>query len=245
VKECIAIQDERDSVLFIIAPTRPFTPVEIEALKGYLAGGNTIFLADESFAGNLLLAELDSSIRISGQNLSSIDREYQNPALILAKSHAEHPLLEGVDTLLLNHPAALTGGETLVASTLLSWIDEDGNQQINEGERMGRSVVLARETVGGGEMLVLSDPSIFINGMMGLEKSRDNERFIDNLLILHPHLFIEQAHTSTGTSGLVIDIRERIQKANVFKLLLLTVIIGLLVIAQRVSHGGLHGHERN
>ena len=169
MKECIAIQGERDGVLFIIAPIRPFTPVEIEALKGYLAGGNTIFLADESFAGNLLLAALDSSIRISGQNLSSIEREYQNPALILAKSRTEHPLLEGVDTLLLNHPAALTGGETLVASTLLSWIDEDGNQQINEGEKMGRSVILARETLGGGEVLVLSDPSIFINGMTGLE----------------------------------------------------------------------------
>ncbi|KUK63945.1 MAG: Uncharacterized protein XE10_0044 [Methanoculleus marisnigri] len=243
MEDCTAIRNERDTILLIIAPNRPFDPAEIESLKDYLAGGNTIFIADESFAGNELLAALGSSIRIGARNLSSIDREYQDPALILARSSAEYPLLEDVDTLLLNRPAALTGGETLAASTLLSWIDEDGDRQIGKGEAMGRHAVLAREMIGGGEVIVLADGSLFINGMTELAASRDNTRFIANLLALRPHLAVEQAHTATGSSGLVIDVREGIQKTNIFKLLILTVLIGLSAVAQRMSRGGFHGRE--
>jgi hypothetical protein len=243
VEDCTDVADKRDGILLIIAPDRPFDPAEIESLRNYLAVGNTVFIADESSAGNELLAALGSSIRIGARNLSSIDREYQDPGLILARSSADHPLLAGVDTLLLNRPAALTGGETLAASTLLSWIDEDGDRRIGEGEAMGRRAVLAREAIGGGEVIVLADRSIFINGMTELAASRDNSRFIANLLTLRPRLAVEQAHTATGSSNLVIDARERIQKTNIFKLLLLTILIGVLAVAQWLSCRGAYGRK--
>ncbi|MDD3069852.1 MAG: DUF4350 domain-containing protein [Methanoculleus horonobensis] len=245
VTDCTAIRNMQGGLLIIIAPDRLFTPAEIESLQEYLAGGNTIFIADESSAANPLLTALGSSIRIGARNLSSVDREFQNPGLILARSCADHPLLEDVDTLLLNRPAALTGGETLAASTFLSWVDEDGDQQIDTGETMGRHAVLARETLGGGEVIVLADGSIFINGMTELAASRDNSRFIENLLELRPRLAVEQAHSATGRSNLVIDVQERIQKTNVLKLILLTILIGLLTLAQSVSCGRFHGRNRD
>ena len=110
---------------------------------------------------------------------------------------------------------------------------------------MGRHAVLAREMLGGGEVIVLADGSIFINGMTELAASRDNSRFIENLLELRPHLAVEQAHSATGRSNLVIDVQERIQKTNVLKLILLTILIGLLALAQSVSCGRFHGRNRD
>jgi hypothetical protein len=85
----------------------------------------------------------------------------------------------------------------------MSWIDKNGNKRINSDEMMGRFAVMAQEKAGKGEIIVLSDPSIFINAMQDPGANWDNRQLVRNLAGNAGPLLIDQMNSrTTATEGM-------------------------------------------
>ena len=191
------------TLLLIIAPERLPSVQETAAYRSFLERGNTILLADDFGTGNAILRGIGSRIVILPGNLSSIDRAYNDPYAVVAYPVANVSPVRLISAILLNRPAPLEGGDPLLTSSIMSWIDTNGNKRIDRDEMMGRFAVMAKEKIGGGEIIVLSDPSIFINSMQGLDAKWDNRQLIGNLVDRADPVLIDQMNSrTTGTEGM-------------------------------------------
>jgi hypothetical protein len=188
-----------DAVLLIIAPQGSPGADEIAAYRAFLARNNTIVLCDDFGSGNEFLTAVGSGISILPGNLTSVDRDYAVGAAVKGYRAENHTLVENVSTVLFNRPAALKGGTPLLQTSLLSWVDRNANGRIDGDETVGRYPVCAVERVGGGEVIVVGDPGIFLNAMSGF--SGENRQFIDALLSLRPVLLVDQGWSRTAAAA--------------------------------------------
>jgi hypothetical protein len=67
----------------------------------------------------------------------------------------------------------------IARSSIASWLDTSGDRLHEAGEPQGPFPILARERMGQGTIVLLSDPSILINGM---NSNLDNLIFSTNLM---------------------------------------------------------------
>jgi hypothetical protein len=200
-----------NALLLIIAPGRPPAGQEIGAYRDFLLQGNTIVLADDFGTGKEILRGLGSRISVLPGNLSSVDRAYADSYSVVAYRVANISPVESVSTLVLNRPAPLEGGKPLMATSLISWIDANGDRRINSNEMLGKFSVMAEDEFGRGRLVVLSDPSIFINSMQDLEKNWDNRQLIRTLADHDGPFLVDQMNSRTtdtdGLSGILHVIR--------------------------------------
>ncbi len=195
----------RNALLVIIAPEGSYTPAEIARYKAFLEQGNSILLADDSGSGNLLLRGLGSSIELGQGNVSSAERSYIDPGALIGRRCADHPLLENCTELQFNHPWTVTGGTPLIRTSLLSWIDQNGNGRIDPGEPQGSYDLCSCEAIGRGEIIVLADPSLFINSMLAIDSQADNAQFLRQVTESHPSVLLDQTRSRTASGGRIID----------------------------------------
>jgi len=179
--EQLALYHE-NTTLLIIAPVRQPTDTEIAAYRSFLIRGNTIILADDFGTGEAIVRGIGSRISIIPGNLSSIDRLFVDPYSVVVYRVSNETPVTSVTRLVLNRPAPLEGGDALMATSILSWIDDNGDRKINTNEVLGKFTVMAADNIGKGRLVVLSDPSIFVNTMQGLDDTWDNKRFISGLI---------------------------------------------------------------
>jgi hypothetical protein len=187
------------ATLLILAPEGEFSTEEVADLRAFLDSGGRVLIADEEGGANQLLADLGSTIRVRPGNLASLDRSYADPGLFLGHVVGNASHVAGVKTVLLNHPAAVEGGEPLIETSVLTWDDLDGDGRVSGSETFARRVVSAYE----GNLTVLGDPSLFINAMLA-----ENPTFIQNLQPLQ----IDGRHSRTGTENPVINITQWIRE---------------------------------
>ena len=203
-----------NTTLLIIAPDRSPTPEELESYAAFLRDGNTLVLADDFGAGNSILAGLKSRITIIPANLSSLDRMYNEPySVIVYPANEEGPFpLPPKSTL--NHPAYLEGGTPLMLTSVMSWSDGNGDRRFTMGEEMGTFPVMSMDTSGPGRIVVLSDPSIFINSMYSQPENENNRVLIYSLVNYGDMLLIDQMTSrtagETGLGGVLFAIRNSI-----------------------------------
>ena len=183
-----------DATLLILAPDKEFTADEVGYLQAFLAGGGRVLIADEGGTANRLLADLGSTIRVRPGNLSSLERDHIDPGLFAARVVGNASFFAGIETVRVNRPAAIEGGEPLLATPILSWDDADGDGRVGGQETLGTAVVCARE----GNLTVLGDPSLFINAMLA-----ENPGFIEN--IRNEPVRIDGIHSRTGTATPIIN----------------------------------------
>lgn len=184
------------ALFLLIAPEPGASP---GALWTFVNAGNTLLIADESGAANRLLAE--SGLSVDPDPVASMDMEYDDPGSVIARPVANHTLLAGVDRLVFNRPSPVTGGEALVKTSVLSWRDLNANDRIDRDEPLQRSVLAARVSRGKGEVVVVADPSLFINGMVGARGLPGNDRFLDNIVSWNGTLLIDQHRSRTAVTG--------------------------------------------
>ena len=214
-----------DSLLLVIAPKRQPTSQETAAYRAFLERGNMIVIADDFGTGNAILKSIGSRIVILPGNLSSIDREYADPYSIVVYRTTNTSPVQSVSALVLNRPAPLEGGEPLIMSSIMSWVDENGDKRINSDEVMGKFPVMAKERIGNGELVVLSDPSIFVNTMQDLDARWDNQRLIQDLVDRTSPVLIDQMNSRTsdteGMSTMLHVLRTTLSIEIVFVVLLM------------------------
>jgi len=240
-----ALSGSTDTLLLIIAPEAPFSPDEVAALRSFLDRGNTVFIADETGASAELLSGLGSALSVIPGNLSSVDREYSDPRSVIVYPKGEDPLTATVSELVLNRPAAVSGGEILLSTSLFSWMDTSGNGRIDEGEQIASSGVLSREAIGNGTLYLFSDPSIFSNGMLNARLTADNRLFIDQILSLRDDVLVDQSHSLTSGADAVLDMANRVKNTMVLKISLLILTITVLAFACSRRWGEDHGTKNH
>ncbi|MCW4050734.1 MAG: DUF4350 domain-containing protein [Candidatus Bathyarchaeota archaeon] len=177
-----------NSTLMIIGPSRHFTEEEKNHIEGYLMRGGSVVLADDFGTGNELLELLGVDVRFNGSVLLDRlmnDGSYQLPLVTDARMAG--------GSIVLNYPTVLqnVGGLEVVAfSSGFSYLSESIAYP-DAGSRFGSFPVLGRLVVGEGELVLLSDSSVFINGMIG---KSGNEGLLDGLV--RGVLLIDESHSS-------------------------------------------------
>lgn len=225
-----SLSGKQNSTLLIIAPKKPYSAYELSDYRSYIQRGNIIILADDFGTGNDFLRGIGSSIRILPGIVASVDRAYNDSYAIVSYPVFNHSLTRNVSSIVLDKGAALEGGEPLIKTTLMSWIDADNNARITKKEMLGKYTVLTREHIGKGEIIVLSDPSIFINAMNSLDDKWDNKIFIKNILALSNHLVIDQANSRTSDTDGYSTIMQDLKSSSLSMLAFIGLLLFILII---------------
>ena len=174
--------DPRADALVIIGPTKPFTSAEGIHIAAFVRQGGELLLADDFGSGNTLLEEMGSTARFSGSLMVDLAYEKQPEFSVLFDLRQDR-LTTNVSTLLLNYPSSLivnsTTTDVIAYSSIASWLDTNGNRLQEWGEPRGPFPIVARERFGFGRILLISDPSVLINGM---RDKLDDGVFSDNVI---------------------------------------------------------------
>ncbi|MFQ5996058.1 MAG: DUF4350 domain-containing protein [Dehalococcoidales bacterium] len=179
----------------ILIPYLQFNPAELEALDSFIDRGGTLVLADDYGYGNQILQYLGLRARFSGQSLLDPLSNYKNERFPQISRLKFSPFTDQIDSLILNHATCLTdvnAAEALALSSSFSFLDLNGDQIWQEGEPTGPLPVISHHDLGNGEIILISDPSLFINSM---ETMASNDQFIQNMAaITKSNLLIDQSH---------------------------------------------------
>lgn len=178
----LVLRSAPPDTLILVEPHHLLKGEEKDRIREFVTNGGTLMVIGKKPSANGMLEAAGSTIKIQESALSSMDREYDNPRMVIAYQAQEHSLLEGVKSVALNQPSTLTGGETLLETSVLSWIDTNSNGRVDGTETFGKEPVMAREGIGHGEIIVLSDSGILINSMDFTVSERDNVQLRENLV---------------------------------------------------------------
>jgi hypothetical protein len=125
---------------------------------------------------------MEATSRFSGSLAMDLAFEKQ-PEFSVCFDFSSDQVTHNVTTALLNYPTALTVDEgttkVLARTSVASWLDTNGNRLEEPGEPRGPFPILARERLGEGNILLLADPSVLINGMNGF---LNNSALASNML---------------------------------------------------------------
>jgi len=179
----------------ILIPYLNFAPEELEELNKFVTRGGTLILADDYGYGNQILKYLGLKARFSGQPLLDPLSNYKNRWFPRISHIIPSPITSNTESLVLNHATGLTEVETsdaLALSSVFSFLDLNGDQTWEEGEPTGPLPVISRHNLGNGQIILIADPSIFINSMETMES---NYILIQNIAaITTSNLLFDQSH---------------------------------------------------
>jgi len=192
------VLDPQTNSLVIIGPTKTFTTAEATHVGDFIKAGGIMLLADDFGTGNSLLQGMNATTRFSEDLVIDLAYEKQ-PEFSVVFDIDEDPLTNNVSTLLLNYPSSLVvdpSTTTAIAfSSIASWLDVNGNRQQEWGEPRGPFPMIAKERLGAGWIILVSDPSVFINGM---HEYMDNAVFANNTIsqvcIARDSVYFDESH---------------------------------------------------
>ncbi len=184
----------------VLVPYTPLSRPRLEELRDYLTEGGTLVLADDFGHGNQLLSILGLTARFSGSMLLDPVFHHESQKLPWIPRIATTPLMMNIESLVFNHATSLanvTSRETLASSSSLSFLDLNGNESLDDGEPMGPLPVISRHDFGDGSVILISDPSVLINGMQPLANNSD---LVSSITAIAPsRVFIDQSHLPHST----------------------------------------------
>jgi hypothetical protein len=166
----------------VLIPSLPPSRSDLEALKAYVENGGALILMNDFGAGNAVLTGLGVEARFDDRLLVDPLFTHRSRRLPRIVDLLGGPLAEGVETLVLNHATVISedpGLRIVARSSLASFLDANKNGQRDPGEPQGPFTIAGLARVGVGRAVLISDPSIMVNGMLDLG---DNRRFVRNVL---------------------------------------------------------------
>lgn len=194
------------SLIIILAPRESYTDADVARVRGFLQRGGAVLIAeDRRVDTNELLAQLGVSARVDGRQLRDPQQYYRNPALPVVTDFSNSSAVFGagdVEELTLNRGTALreTDGTAIANTTEFAYLDANSNGQLDSSEQFQSYPVMSSEQVSDGRVIVVSDPSIFINRML----ERDGNRaFVDQLVASYDRVVIDSSH-APGTPPAIV-----------------------------------------
>jgi hypothetical protein len=161
-------------------PYTPFSSGDLDILKGFTQSGGLLIVMDDYGYGNQILERLGTGIRFSGKPLLDPLYNYKNPLFPRISDFASQ--FAPVESISLNHATSLEDvpqGAVIALSSSFSYLDTDGSGTKTQGDIAGPLTVVAHEKSGNGYVIMVSDPSLIINSMLGMD---DNMVFTSLLI---------------------------------------------------------------
>lgn len=173
----------QSATALILEPTDSYSEPESDAVASFLDRGGTVVIAAEGDSeANQLLTTLGVSSQFDGRALRDEQRHYGNPALPIGTSVREATVTSNVSQLTVNHGTTVSASEdatVLINSSAFSYIDANANDELDPAEPIQEHPIVVREAVENGSVVLVSDGSVFINGMLD---RTDNRQFAANVL---------------------------------------------------------------
>jgi hypothetical protein len=172
------------SLLAIIGPSMNFSGRESSSIGNFLKNGGIVLLADDFGTGNSLLEGLNVSARFSGEPLADLYYYSKNPDFPIITDFSPSRATDNLSAIVLDRPSYLNTGNSssvikIGSSSPFSFIDPSGTGRPSPNETINSYTVLATVRIGRGLLLLVADPSMFINDMISLY---DNVRLFQNAL---------------------------------------------------------------
>lgn len=178
----------------IVVPYLELTDIELEQLASFVNNGGRLILADDYAHGNSVLAYLGLATRFSGEILLDPLSNYKNANFPLINHIQSDPLTQGTESLVLNHATSLenvSDANAIALSSSFSFLDLDEDGQYDEDETSGPLPVIGHESLGQGQVIIIADPSLFINSM---DELGGNQALLDNIAATTDALYLDQSH---------------------------------------------------
>jgi len=207
--------DAEGTVVFVLSPDNRYASGERETIREFVTEGGTLVVA-ENFDphGNGLLRGVGVETRFDGALVRDEEHFETGPTFPRATNVTDHQYTRDVEELTLNHGTVLrtngtnaTNATTLIRTSSFSYLDVNRNNELDDSETLQEHPVVAVEQIGAGQVIVASDPSVFINAMLDQD---GNRQFTRNLLAGHDRAAVDVSHTGGVplVAWLVLAIRE-------------------------------------
>jgi hypothetical protein len=191
-----------NSTLLMLGPSKPFTENDVLEVRKYLAEGGSVVLADDFGSANTLLEGLGLRVRFSGELMKDPLFKDRNELMPVAYTFNQSLKERGVSEMVMNYPTVLneTEGVTVLSwSSSFSYVSSKvASPSVNSPS--GPFPLIAEADVGGGRLVLVSDPSMFINGMLG---SGDNSAVLGSFM--RGSVAIDETHSIPSTLTVVKD----------------------------------------
>ena len=189
-------------VTLILIPYLNITPTELAELQSFITQGGTLILADDYGLGNQILEHLRLEVRFSGKPLLDPLFNHKNQRFPQISHITASRITSNTESLTLNHATSLVNvkdSDALALSSSSSFLDLNSNGSFDlDEEPNGPLPVISQHNLGRGKIILISDPSIFINSMANLASNRI---FIQNIAaITTSALLIDQSHLPALTN---------------------------------------------
>jgi hypothetical protein len=224
--------------LFVIGPSTPFSGSESGLVKSFVSTGGRLVVCDDFGSANTLLSGIGLSSRFSGGLLTDPLFNFRNSWLLTVPRVG----IQGVGSIAMNYATTLSssssldsGGSVLAFSSPFSYIEPSQPNAPVSSAPLGPFPVAARVPLGAGEVYLISDSSVFINSMLGLQGNRQLALYLGSGTVL-----LDGSHWSVGPATALRNFELGVYSAlsaPELKYTLLLVGAGL-VIASRTGGGG-------
>ncbi|WP_458189239.1 DUF4350 domain-containing protein [Haladaptatus sp. NG-WS-4] len=188
--------DPNDTIAVVISPIIEYGPTERSRVKKFVRNGGTLIVA-EDFGGhsNSLLRSIGANARIDGRLVRDVQFNYRSPAMPVIRNTSNHRLTKGVDTLTFNYGTAVRPHDSTVLATTsdYAYLDTNQNQKLDTNESLTATPVASTERVGKGRVIVIGDPSLFINAMID---QSDNRAFVHHIFERHQVVMLDYSHSA-------------------------------------------------
>ena len=175
------LPDTTSGVVLVLIPYIELDTEELAAVGRFVGGGGILLLMDDYGYGNQVLSYLGLDVRFSNQPLLDPVFNLKNLRLPRILDFTPEVMEAGIDAIVLNHATALLDvpeSDVIAWSSVSSFLDEDESETWEDEEPSGPFPVAAQFSIGDGEVVVVADPSIVINSIVGRD---DNYAFIRHL----------------------------------------------------------------
>ena len=219
----------------VVIPCFEFDESEVDALEDFVTRGGTLIILDDYGHGNDILNHLGLEAAFTQGALLDPVFNYKNSRFPRI-THFEQPAVGAdVESIVLNHATTLEGvldSEVLAWSSRFSYLDLDHNSSWDDGEQKGPLPVAAALRVNKGCVVLVSDPSILINSMEGMDSNQAFVESIARIQYAEPEKIIDQTHMF-GTAldqakGTLATIREGLASSTGTLLLVVAMLVTIL-----------------
>jgi hypothetical protein len=186
-----------DKAVLVAIPYLEYSDEELSKIKRFVDNGGTLLLMDDYGYGNSVLAYLGVSARFTNKPLLDPLFYYKNPSLPQVTDFAPGLKESGIEVIMLNHATTLTNAtdsEATAFSSSASSLDINENGAWDQDEPKGPFVVAAQLPLGKGKLVLVSDPSIIINTMVGRDNNYDFIRYLTQYTGEQGRLFVDRSH---------------------------------------------------
>lgn len=180
-----ALDPSRDALL-VVAPRVGYSDAEVLALASFVERGGRLLVADDGGVARDLLARLGLGVESTTSAVYSPGFA-TDPARLVTLSTGVVPGLAA--EVVLTRPVVVRGGDPVLLSPDLAWLDLNDDGSPDVGEPLAPAVLAARTRAGAGELLVVGDPDAVSADAPGSARA-----LVDWLVAGERRLVVDEGH---------------------------------------------------